>query len=281
MIRAGLLVFTCSVVFGQTTENLTFEVASVKPSAPVSPGDRVYFGPARGGPGTPDPGQITWTYARMKDLLMTAYDAKAYQISGPDWINRERYDVADKVPANATRAQVSVMWQNLLAERFGLTVHHESREFAVEELVIGKGGSKLKDTVEDLTALPSPGPPQIKKGELVSPGAVVTIYPTGMAHTMARAQPISYLTANLSSQLNHPVLDKTGLTGKYDFSLDFKLTGFQLPPGAASPPGGGGDEPGPDMGAAVQQQLGLRLVPGRANIDVVIVDKVEKVPTAN
>jgi uncharacterized protein (TIGR03435 family) len=218
----------------------------------------------------------------MKSLLMTAYDAKAYQINGPAWLATERYDVAVKVPANATKEQVDVMWQNLLSERFGLAVHHESRELAVEELVIAKGGPKLKDTAEDLSAPLPEGPPKVKNGELQSPGVVVMISPAGMAHMMARAQPISQLTATLSSQLNHPVLDKTGLAGKYDFTIDFKLIGFQPPPtGPGLPPGGDAGEPGPDLRAAVLQQLGLRLVASRANIDVVIIDKVEKVPTPN
>ena len=65
----------------------------------------------------------------MKDLLMTAYDVKAYQVNSPDWFDTERYDVAAKVPAGTTREQVHVMWQNLLADRFGLTLHHEPREF--------------------------------------------------------------------------------------------------------------------------------------------------------
>ena len=77
---------------------------------------------------------------------MTAYDVKAYQVSGPAWLDTERYDVAVKVRAGATKDQVKVMWQNLLAERFGVKVHHESKEFQVEELVIAKGGPKLKET---------------------------------------------------------------------------------------------------------------------------------------
>ncbi len=96
-----------------------FEVASVKPSAPVPPTGGVYFGPARGGPGTPDPGLITWTYTSLRNLLMTAYDVKTYQVSGPDWLMTERYDIVARVPAGATKEQVNVMWQNLLAERFG------------------------------------------------------------------------------------------------------------------------------------------------------------------
>src|SRR5690242_11790645 len=112
------------VAFGQAP--LTFEVASVKPSAPGWERGGVFFGPPRGGPGTPDPGQITWTYANMIYLLTVAYDVKAFQITGPAWITTQRYDIVAKVPAGATKQQLSAMWRNLLAERFGLVVHHEA-----------------------------------------------------------------------------------------------------------------------------------------------------------
>jgi uncharacterized protein (TIGR03435 family) len=266
---------------------VTFEVASVKPSAPGWEKGGVYFGPARGGPGTPDPAQITWTYARFRDLLMTAYDVKTYQLIGPAWLDAERYDIVAKVPAGASKEQVSVMWQNLLAERFGVKVHHESKEFQVEELVVAKGGSKLKETAEDVTAPPSPGPPNFKNGVLAGPGMVTSIMMggnnRGSAHAVARAQPLSKLTVMLTAQRNHPVLDKTGLTGLYDFDLDFTMdiTGVPLPPGAQPAPSTGASDPGSDIAAAVQQQLGLRLVGGRANLDMVIIDKAEKIPTEN
>lgn len=73
-------------------------------------------------------------------MLISAYDVKAYQVSGPAWFGTERYDIAAKVPERATEEQVRVMWQNLLAERFGVMLHHESKEFQVEELVVAKGG---------------------------------------------------------------------------------------------------------------------------------------------
>jgi len=170
-------------IFAQTANSqLTFEVASVRPSAPVPPSGGVYFGPARGGPGTPDPGQITWSYATLKVMLLTAYDVKNYQISGPAWLDTERYDAIAKVPADGTKEQVRVMWQNLLAERFGLIVHHESREFQVEELVVAKGGPKLKETSWDTAEPMPPGPPQRKNRELVSPGVVSTIMPGPSPH---------------------------------------------------------------------------------------------------
>jgi uncharacterized protein (TIGR03435 family) len=263
-----------SMGLAQLSQSPTFEVASVKRSPP--PGARVFFGPARGGPGTPDPSQITWTYARLRDLLMTAYDVKEYQINGPDWLTSERYDIVAKVPEGATGEQVRMMWQNLLAERFGVMLHHELKEFQVKDLVIAKGGSKLKKTMLD--PLIEPGPPTYdKKGELTGPGNDTTIMPNGEAHTVARGQPLSNLTSMLWRLLSRPVIDKTGLTGKYDFSLHFRLEMGALASAAGAP----GDNAGPDITTAVEQQLGLRLVAGKAMLDLLVIDKAEKVPTDN
>jgi uncharacterized protein (TIGR03435 family) len=221
---------------------------------------------------------------------MTAYDVKEYQVSGPAWLNTERYDIIAKVAEGATKEQVNLMWQNLLAERFGLMLHHESKEFEVEELVIAKGGHKLKETTVDPAAGLDPGPPKFdKSGELAGPGFVSTFRAGGQAHTVAKAQRLSKLTAMLGGVLRRPVLDKTGLTGKYDFSIEFNidLREFGLPPpgpGGTAPaaaPVDAAGEPGPDLAAAVQQQLGLRLVGGKANLDVLVIDKAERVPTAN
>ena len=268
------------VAFGQTSQ--TFEVASVKPSVPGWERGGVYFGPPRGGPGTPDPGQITWTYARFRDLLMTAYDLKTYQIVGPAWMDTERYDIAVKVPAGATKDQLNVMWQNLLAERFGVKIHHDPKDFQVEDLVIGKGGSKLKETTEDTSGLPPPGPPKFKDGVLSSPGLVTTIAMNanrGSARAVAKAQPLSKLVAMMSAQQNHPVIDKTGLSGLYDFSLEFTLV-LPLPPGAP-PDTPAASDPGPDLAAAVERELGLKLVGSKAKLDVIVIDQAEKVPTEN
>ncbi len=231
---------------------------------------------------------------------MTAYDLKTYQVNGPAWMNSERYDILAKVPAGATKEQVGAMWQNLLAERFGVALHHEPREFQVQELVVDKGGSKLKETDWDPAAPLPPGPPQRdKNGGLASPGQVNMITPRengASVHAVAKAQPISQLTALLANQLNLPVLDKTGLTGKYDYVIDFRMDrGLALPipplrPGSdqgappvatAAPTATNDSEPGPDIAAAVQRQLGLRLVKSKAMLDVVVVDKAEKVPAAN
>jgi uncharacterized protein (TIGR03435 family) len=283
-IRASALwILGCAFGLGQPAPSPTFEVASVKLSPPVPPNGGVYFGPPRGGPGTPDPGRITWTYANLAGLLMTAYGVKEYQISGgPNWLDSERYDIAVTVPQGATKEQVNIMWQKLLAERFGLMLHHESKEFQVEELVIAKGGSKLKETTLDAAALIDPGPPKFKDYELTGPGYVTTLMIDGHAHTVAKGQSLSRLISALGNTLHRPVLDKTGLTGKYDFSLEFRIDprGLGLPPGGANGPEAPAD-PGPDLATAVEQQLGLRLVAGKAKLDVLVIDKVEKTPSEN
>ncbi len=299
LLCAGIAVFAGASVFGQAAESLTFEVASVKPAAPPEPGGRFFFG-SRGGPGTPDPGQITWSNATLKTLLTIAYDVKPYQVNGPAWLDTERYDIIAKVPEGSTKEQVNVMWQNLLKERFGVVVHHESKEFQVDELVVAKNGSKLKETTLDpnAPAAVEAGPPKLDKNgspEMNGPGLMMLIQvgATGgpVGHMVARAQTLSQLVTTLGNQLNRPVVDKTGLTGKYDFNLEYTpdLSGLRLPPGAALGPGPGpipapGDnasEPGSNLAAAVQQQLGLRLVGSKAKLDVVVVDKAERVPTEN
>src|SRR5690349_16195968 len=118
-----LSVFACALAYAQAGGDLTFEVASVKVSPPVLSNERVYFGPPRGGPGTPDPTQITWSYATLRNLLMKAYDVKSYQISGPEWLATQRYDIIAKVPAGTTNEQAMIMWQNLLTQRFGVALH--------------------------------------------------------------------------------------------------------------------------------------------------------------
>ena len=96
---AGLLCLASVFAFGQTPDSPTFEVASVKRTPPPEPNARVFFGPPRGGPGTSNPGQITWSNAALIGVLLIAYDVQIYQVTAPDWMNTERYDIVAKVPA--------------------------------------------------------------------------------------------------------------------------------------------------------------------------------------
>lgn len=267
----------------------TFEVASVKPSPPIRPGDRVYFGPARGGPGTNDPRRITWTYAALRNILMAAYNVQTFQIVAPDWLATERYDIAANIPETATREQLPAMWQKLLKERFGLVLHEESREFQVQELTVPKGGARLKET--DLGPNPDPFLPDLTSPrpnrEMNGFGAVLTITPDGSVHMVAKALTMADTAARLGNNLRMPVIDKTGLAGRYDFTLDYAidLSAIALPPlggGGPAPPGADTrSAPGSDLASAVEKQLGLKLSRAKAPLDVIIVDHIERVPTEN
>jgi uncharacterized protein (TIGR03435 family) len=121
-----------------------------------------------------------------------------------------------------------------------------------------------------------------KNGELAGPGLIVTINPgpSGpVAKAVAKAQSLSRLVTMLNAQLGVPVLDKTGLDGKYDFNLEFTPNLPPQPNAAASP--GQPNDSGPDLPQAMERQLGLRLTPARANLDILIVDNAQRAPSSN
>jgi uncharacterized protein (TIGR03435 family) len=241
---------------------------------------------SEGGPGSSDPGQFSFTSAVLRDLLFRAFGLDDYeqQISGPAWIDSERYDIAVKIPPGTTKKQFQQMLQTLLADRFKLVVHHETKQFPVYELVVGKDGPKLKESGESPAASGSASDPQPpardRDGFPTIPagraGFVSAFGPGPHSHWTARQQPMSALANQLSGQMatGHRVVDKTGLTGKYDFTLE-----YDLDLGNAS--AARNDGPILSILDAVQQQLGLRLVRGKALFDVVVVDQAEKVPVEN
>lgn len=149
LIRIGLAVLPAAAVLAQAAaDKLTFEVASVKPAAPPTPGRMQIM--MRGGPGTSDPGQATFSNVTQRMLLAKAYGVQDYQISGPGWLDSERYEIVAKVPKGTTEEQFKVMLQNLLADRFKLTLHHETKDLPRYELVVAKNGPKLKEAAAAL-----------------------------------------------------------------------------------------------------------------------------------
>ncbi len=249
-----------------------FEVASVKPSGLKS------VRGSDGGPGSDDPERFSFARARLSDLLYFAYGLKYdEQISGPSWILAEayEYDVAAKIPPKTTEEQFREMLRNLLAKRFQLKVHREARQFPVFDLVIEKNGPKLKESIEEPSAVGLPGgPPRLDRDgfPVLAPGRagfVANHGPWPHNHVTAHDQPISALAGFLSgpSPTGRNVIDKTGLTGKYDFTLEYDL---QID-----------DTPGLSIFDAVRRQLGLRLVDSKALFDVIVVDYAEKEPTGN
>jgi uncharacterized protein (TIGR03435 family) len=306
ILTIGSLIFTGIAVNAQATPS--FEVAVIRPAEPPGPNRRMMFGMS-GGPGSKDPTRVNSESVSMSELLMRAYDVKRYQITGPAWMDTERFSISAKVPEGATKEQFLLMLQNLLAERFKMVVHREQKEMPVLELQIAKGGSKMKDTTNapppDVPEAPPPGSGPIRmrmdaEGYPVPPpGRTVMMFMNGRGRYQAVQQPIDNLVSMISNQLGKPVIDATGLKGKYDFTLSFAMTLGMAPAGAmiGPPPppgggggGGGGPEPagggpdvdsGPALPGALQQQLGLKLESKKGMVDIVVVDRAEKVPTEN
>lgn len=276
-IGFGLLITGQAQSQPDAAAQLVFEVASVKPSGPQS------VRMSDGGPGSRDPERFSFTSTVLRDLLFLAYGLTDYeqQISGPGWIDTEKYDIAVKIPPGTTKKQFQLMLQNLLADRFKLVVHHETKQLPVYELVIGKNGAKLKESggSPGEHAPPSDdrdrdGFPMLPAG---SPGFASSFGPGLHSHWTAHQQSMAALADKLSDRLatGRRVVDKTGLTGKYDFTLAYDM---EL---AGGPPAAGDDAPLASIFDAVQQQLGLKLVAGKALFDVVVVDHAEKVPSEN
>jgi uncharacterized protein (TIGR03435 family) len=233
---------------------------------------------------------------------MKAYGVGMDQISGPDWIQTERYSnmysVVAKIPPNTTEREFHLMLQNLLAERFHLTLHHETREFQVYSLLVAEGGPKMKPSSPDADAkagqdqfrLDSKGFPLLRPGERVSTatgsgplyGSVHSTHRQTMAQFAATLGPMVNMSNGEGIVRGSPppahVVDRTGLTGEFDFTLEFAGAGFP----ANSPLGTPADEwPGPTLFAALEKQLGLKLEKTKAKLDVLVIDHADKIPTEN
>jgi uncharacterized protein (TIGR03435 family) len=272
----------------------TFEAASIKQIV-LTPGHRLT--PLDGGPGTKSPTRLAGT-ATMKALLRLAYGVKAYQVSGPAWIDTETYEIAASVPAGASKTQAAEMLRELLVERFHLAAHRETRQVPIYVLLPGRGGPKLREAdpaVEEgeekaraaggfqrpNVTMGADGFPQIPVDARI-PGSFTVALSSGeflRTKLFARHQSMDQLAATIAEYLKRPVVDQTELTEKYDFTLAFESdpreTTERTQPGAAR------EDAGPTIFAAVQEQLGLRLEAKRGPVEMVIVDRVDRVPTQN
>jgi len=246
-------------------------------------------------------------------------------LNEPDWVKSARFDINAKVaPEDAPKLkalsgqQRFAMLLPVLEDRFGLKFHHETKDLQAYTLVVARGGPRLKESAPTAggpgTLQPQPGPdgawlnghpppppppsgasgapggPASRPGAAAGPppGAPMTMMrmsPQGMSLESRRATMAS-LAQLLSQQMGATVVDKTGLTGKYDFTLSFTPDNFMInghPPGGGAGPDGGAQsqEPvGPSIFTAVQEQLGLKLVAEKQAVDVVVIDHIEQ-PTAN
>jgi uncharacterized protein (TIGR03435 family) len=249
-----------------------FEVAAVKPFTPNPNGWDVR---TEGGPGTSDPGRIRYVNLTLKNLLATAYRVENFMISGPASLD-ERWIIEATIRPGATKEQVNRMLQNLLSDRFKMTFHRETRTVTVYELTVVKKGPKLREFVES-----APAPADGKLSTTEKDG-FVRIWPSprpvvfvggGISHAWGGGETVSELVNYLSSELKAPVKDKTGLTGKYDYNLEFSEAPSAATDNLA--------DSAPDFVTAVRDQLGLKLESKKGPADLLVIDHVEKTPMAN
>jgi uncharacterized protein (TIGR03435 family) len=194
-------------------------------------------------------GRLTATNESLRGYIRWAYWIKDYQIVGPAWLASARYDIAAEADSPASDKELMAMLQSLLQNRFKLQVHHETKLVRVYNLVVGKDGLLL---------------PTVKPGRNYSEG--------GDGHITAQNVSMRQFADTLAQQMNRPVLDKTGAPGVYSFTLDW------------TPDSAGNNSlnsPHASLFTVLQERMGLKLRPEKAFLDLLVIDRAEKLPTAN
>jgi uncharacterized protein (TIGR03435 family) len=227
-----------------------------------------------------------------------AYRVQFYQLRTPSWAEYEFFDITAKVPAGATKDDVALMLQDLLAERLKLKIRRESREIAGYALVLGGGGPKLKETAKTdapgnaVEAGKAPRFALDKDGFIVAPIGITNMLTLpgkdGIIRLTAAHATLDLLSGYLSRQLQRPVVNQTGLSGFYDFHLAFArldLTSDEAF-GASDTAGGGGavpraSDPAPTLFRAVELQLGLKMQAKTVRADILAIEQIERTPVEN
>lgn len=309
------LILTCTG-HGQST----FEVATIKPAAPL---DQAKIAAAMRAGEAPKIGPhvegslAEYNYMALRDLIALAYNIKPYQVSGPDWLATTRFDIEAKLPEGATKNDAPAMMQALLKERFKLVAHPSAEEQPVLALVVAKNGAKLKEAAEPPTPISDDTP--LKPGEMkmdsldgpmrikINPDGS-TVINMGAKGTFTQKMDMQTKTLRIQSNdmsmagfadmltrvmqiggtSSRQVVDKTGLKGYYAVNLDISLAEIQAiarASGMSMPAGaGGGSSDDPEGGESVfesVQALGLKLESRKASVDRLVIDSVSKAPTEN
>jgi uncharacterized protein (TIGR03435 family) len=265
-LRSSIALLSLLVSPAVAADLPSFEAASVKHSDP----DAKSLGPnvCTGGPGTSDPGMLHCTNSALSLFILQAYDVKWYQLVSPDWVihggSLSGYDVSAKIPPGTSKADYRLMLQHLLADRFRLVVHRESRELPVYSLVSGKGKPKMVPSS-------SPAPP----GPRCVTSFVENHFRWACHNTLMKD-----LAGNLETQFWSDVADETGLSAEYDFTLNFMPPESWQSRVGWSPPSGTPTDI-PSLDTAIAEQLGLKLEKGKGPVQVLVVDKAEKNPSEN
>lgn len=276
--------------YGQSSARLEFEAAAVHPAPPPGEPFRVI---CEGGPGTRDPGLFTCQNMSLANLVTVAYRIDFNRLVAPEWMasSSERFSLSATAPPNTTREQFDLMFQNLLTDRFRLSVHHETRETRQFSLVVARGGPKFKESprvpaveaaVDARTNAPQRPVADANGFPSFQPGRSGMATYKGKARIYQTRMTMEMLTAQLAGQLHSPVADSTGLTGKYEIDLywvmDSRLRTTALTDTATSAVE---TEAGPTLTQALQDELGLRLESKEGQADFLVVDHAEKIPLEN
>ena len=260
-----------------TSMNAKFEVTSVKPNK---------SGDGRVMVSMPPTGRYTATNVPLRLLLQNSYGLQPFQlVGGPNWITSDRFDIVAKAPDGFTPDQLRPMVRSLLADRFKLKAHVETREMPTYELVLarpdGKLGPNLKPSKTDCKTImanrrggPPPGPPA--PGQPMECGFMI-----GAGNMNAGGMALAQLAQSLAPFVNRIVTDKTGLKGEYDFQLTYTPEGRGGLPGIPGGPPAGVDAPAadpdrPSLFTALQDQLGLKLDSQKGPVDVLVIDSIEQ-----
>jgi uncharacterized protein (TIGR03435 family) len=286
---AGMLLWVSVPCFGQVTPGPAFEVASIKLNTlsdfMASASARPRF---RGGPGTSEPGRLRIAPTGLRTLIEWAWNVKNFALVGPSSLDETLYSIDAIVPPDTTRADCYRMLQRLLIERLQLEVHHEARPGTVYELVVAKGGPKLPDAepvpagesvaleatmrpnLTGSTVRGKDGRPELPPGH---PRAIRMIALGSGYRFLGRMQTAADIAGTLEEHIGRPVIDKTGLKGVYDYTFDVAADGVAINGAAGSETDG--------IGAifAAVGQLGLRLEPKKGPVDMLVVDRFQKIPS--
>lgn len=212
------------------------------------------------------PGGRLSAIAPVKLLVMYAYGLQHSEIvGGPDWINRDRYEIDAKAGQNSSRGELMGMLQNLLQQRFQLKVHREMRETSIYSLIVARGRRMLTASKSECSASESDTSPSAADSAI--PCGQMRIVPLGSAVRMEGDRvPLSELIRVLAVTLDEPVVDKTDLSGLFDVRLHFGLQGPESQE--------------PSVFSALQEQLGLKLESSKGAAKFLVIDQVER-PSAN
>jgi uncharacterized protein (TIGR03435 family) len=275
VLALGLAVaVTATALSQQSLATPAFEVASVKENKSVGESGII---------SGPTPGRFTVTNIPLRFILMYAYDLRGHQLVGaPEWASTAAFDIIGTYPPGTTPTVEShrLMLQTLLADRFGLRVHRETRELPMYALVLarsdGRLGPRLAPSSVDCDKWLAEKRPQLGAGgpSVVAPGGArpACMMMTSRRFLTAGTRSIDQLALSLQSLVERPVVNRTGLTGNFDIDLQ-----WTTPEAAPAPPRGG--LPQEDLAAiftAVQEQLGLKLESSRGPFDVVVIDSIKR-----